>query len=97
MKSYSPFSTLRSCATSSVYTVRLSDTGFSTGAFLTDLALMVVFLLVALTAFELMIHILIVNFNHAEGLMLMTTDFDAGVLLFSATWFTGTRTFASGK
>jgi hypothetical protein len=40
---------------------------------------------------------LIVNFNHVEGLMLMTTDLDAGVLLFSATWFTGTKTFASGK
>jgi hypothetical protein len=29
--------------------------------------------------------------------MLITTDFDAGVLLFSATLRTGTKTFASGK
>jgi hypothetical protein len=29
--------------------------------------------------------------------MLITTDFDAGVLLFNATLRTGTKTFASGK
>jgi hypothetical protein len=29
--------------------------------------------------------------------MLITTDLDAGVLLFSATLRTGTKTFASGK
>jgi hypothetical protein len=29
--------------------------------------------------------------------MLITTDFDTGVLLFSATLRTGTKTFASGK
>ena len=33
----------------------------------------------------------------SERRILITTDFDAGVLLFSATLRTGTRTFASGK
>lgn len=31
------------------------------------------------------------------GLILITTDFEAGVLLFSATLLIGTSTFASGK
>ena len=33
----------------------------------------------------------------AQGLILITTDFDAGVLLFSAECRTGTSTFVSGK
>lgn len=33
----------------------------------------------------------------ADGRMLMTTDFETGVLLLSATLRTGTNTFVSGK
>jgi hypothetical protein len=33
----------------------------------------------------------------ATGAMLITTDFEAGVLLFSATLRIGTKTLASGK